>query len=339
MAAEKAKVATLQDNIHKVDYGNVENYSFWLGGTDTTNAALKQYDLLRTGYGRIFILQMPKFIQYLLPDETNKFRHLLQFANTGIDGIQGYTVDFTSATVGYVGNTVELPINVKDDTSSVTIKIYETQGSLIRTYIDFWITGTIDPFTGFNHYHGARNVDNNGKFTASINGVDAGGFGTLSFEEETDNRSDLYLSQANHTMEMLYVATDPTGEQPEYVCLLTNMFPKGSDHSHFTYEAGSHDLVQLSLEFTAVKYMSSQINYIGNLALARFNILKNYLNMYSGYNKTKIAQRISVPTIKNWMMYDTHPYHAQNGSKTIKDYTNPTGAKNTEKGQILGWSI
>ena len=275
-------VATLQDNINTSHSTNIQNYAFWLGGTDTSNAALKQYDLLRTGYGRIFILQMPKFVQYLLPDETKKFRHLLQFANTGIDGIQGYTVDFTSATVGYVGNTVELPINVKDDTSAITIKIYETQGSLIRTYLDFWITGTIDPFTGLSHYHGAREV-NNGE------------------------RKDLYLSQANQTMEALYVATDPTGEKPEYVCLLTNMFPKGSDHSHFVYEAGSHDLVQLSIEFTASKYMSSQINYIGNLALARFNILKNYLNMYSGYDKTKLNKRVSdyakedgSSKIKNW---------------------------------------
>ena len=271
-----SKVATLQDNIRQPNLSNVENYAFWLGGTDTTNAALKQYDLLRTGYGRIFILQMPKFVQYLLPDETKKFRHLLQFANTGIDGIQGYTVDFTSVTVGYVGNTVELPINVKDDTSSITIKIYETQGSLIRTYLDFWITGTIDPFTGLSHYHGAREVNNG------------------------ERASTLYLSQANQTMKALYVATDPTGELPEYVCLLTNMFPKGSDHSHFVYEAGSHDLVQLSIEFTASKYMSSQINYIGVEALKRYNILRNYLNMYSGYTADKIQKRMGALNISNW---------------------------------------
>lgn len=278
-----AKVATLQQNLNQPNVDDVTSYAFWLGGTDTTNAALKQYDLLRTGYGRIFILQMPKFVQYLLPEETKKFKHLLQFANTGIDGIQGYTVDFTSITVGYVGNTIELPINVKDDTSAVTIKIYETQGSLIRTYIDFWITGTIDPFTGLSHYHGAREVTDN------------------MFENVSKNySSSMYLSQANQTMEALYVATDPTGETPEYVCLLTNMFPKGSDHSHFVYEPGSHDLVQLSLEFTASKYMSSQINYIGKLALQKYNILRNYLNMYSGYNGEKLGKRLGQLTIKNW---------------------------------------
>lgn len=271
-----SKVATLQDNIRQPNLNNIENYAFWLGGTDTTNAALKQYDLLRTGYGRIFILQMPKFVQYLLPDETKKFRHLLQFANTGIDGIQGYTVEFTQLTAGFVGNSIDLPTGVKDETSDITIKIYETQGSLIRTYLDFWITGTFDPFTGLSHYHGAREVNNG------------------------ERASSLYLSQANHTMEALYVATDPTGELPEYVCLLTNMFPKGSDHSHFVYEPGDHQLVQLSINFTASKYMSSQINYIGLEALKRYNILRNYLNMYSGYTSKSIQKKMGALNIVNW---------------------------------------
>lgn len=278
--ASTRKVAMLQDNINTAHADHLENYAFWVGGADTTNAAINQYNFLRTGYGRFFILQMPKFVKYLLPDESKKFKHLLEFANTGVDGIQGYTVDFTSATVGYAGNTIELPINVKDDTTSITVKIYETQGSLIRTYLDFWITGTIDPFTGLSHYHGARDISMS--------------------DDEGLTRDDLYLSQANQTMEALYVATDPTGEKSEYTCLLTNMFPKSSDHSHFVYESGSHDLVQLSVEFTAAKYMSAQINYIGKVALNRFSILRNYLNMYSGYSKKDINSKISNPDITNW---------------------------------------
>lgn len=292
MATSTRKVSTLQDNINTSHSDNLENFAYWVGGTDTTNAAMKQYDLLRTGYGRFFILQMPKFVKYLLPEETRKFKHLLEFANTGIDGIQGYSVDFTSATVGYAGNTIELPINVKDDTTAITVKIYETQGSLIRTYLDFWITGTIDPFTGLSHYHGAREI-------------------TMSDNTEL-SRDDLYLSQANQTMEALYVATDPTGENPEYVCLLTNMFPKSSDHSHFVYEAGSHDLVQLNVEFTATKYMSAQINYIGKVALSRFNILKNYLNMYSGYSKKDIQDKIQAPDITNWKGEYAQSYASRN---------------------------
>ena len=274
-----ALVATLQDNIRKCDNTEITNYAYWLGGTDTTNAALAQYDLLRTGYGRLFILRMPAFVEFLLEDETRVFKHMLEFANVGISGIQGYTAEFASVTAGYVGNTVEIPTSVKDDTNSITIRIYETQGSLIRTYIDFWLTGVSDPYTGLSHYHGARDVD--------------------------ENSSSYVLSQANHTMEALYVATDPTGEQAEYVCLLTNMFPRSSDHSHFEYEPGSHDLVQLSLEFTCTKYMSAQINYIGTVALNKFAILKNYLNMYSGYTAAKVEEIVGDHNITNWTNPET----------------------------------
>lgn len=287
-----AKVATLQDNIRKCNT-EITNCAYWLGGTNTKNDALAQYDLLRTGYGRIFLLRMPAFVEFLLPDETRKFKHMLEFGNVGISGIQGYTADFQSITAGYVGNQIEIPVNVKDDTTSVTIKVYETQGSLIRTYIDFWLTGTVDPYTGLSHYHGARDVE--------------------------ANSSSYVLSQANHTMEALYVATDPTGEEPEYVCLLTNMFPRSSDHSHFEYEPGSHDLVQLSLEFTTTKYMSAQINYIGVVALKKFAILKNYLNMYSGYSASKIEEIVGDHDIDDW----TDPNgNDLTGSYASKEYLN-----------------
>ena len=289
-----ALVATLQDNIRKCDNTEITNYAYWLGGTDTTNAALAQYDLLRTGYGRLFILRMPAFVEFLLEDETRVFKHMLEFGNVGISGIQGYTAEFASVTAGYVGNTVEIPTSVKDDTNSITIRIYETQGSLIRTYIDFWLTGVSDPYTGLSHYHGARDVD--------------------------ENSSSYVLSQANHTMEALYVATDPTGEQAEYVCLLTNMFPRSSDHSHFEYEPGSHDLVQLSLEFTCTKYMSAQINYIGTVALNKFAILKNYLNMYSGYTAAKVEEIVGDHNITNWTNPETKT--DLTGTYMSKEYLN-----------------
>lgn len=41
------QVSTLQDNINTARSDDVQSYAFWLGGTDTTNAALAQYDLLR----------------------------------------------------------------------------------------------------------------------------------------------------------------------------------------------------------------------------------------------------------------------------------------------------
>lgn len=245
-----ADIATTLQTGLRQNNAPITNKGYWLGGTDATRAALDQYDLLRRGYGRLFILKMPYFVEQLLPDASKKFKHLLEFANVGVDGIAGYTVEFSSMTAGYAGNTIEIPTNVKDDTNEITIKLYETSGSLIRTYIDFWITGIGDPYTGISHYHGAREL-------VSPN---------------------IMCSQANQTMEALYVATDQSGTALEYACLLSNMVPKQSNHDHFNYEPGSHDLVDISLPFTANKYMSSQINELGKAAIQRYQILKNYLN-------------------------------------------------------------
>lgn len=247
-------------------YDDIKANSYWLGGVDTRAAAMKNVDLARTGYGRLFIVKMPKFVEVTLKDETKKFKHLLEFANIGIDGIAGYSVEFGSLTAGYAGTTVEMPTAVKDDTSSVTIKINETSKVLIQSYLDYWITGTIDPFTGLATYHGLL-----------------------------DDSSYTY-SQANHTMEAVYVHTDPTGTGVNYACLLTNMFPKSSDHSHWVTEPGSHELVSLSIEFTCNKYVTNQITQFGQKLLDNSTILKNYLNFNSGYTfKTNDATTVKTP--------------------------------------------
>ena len=236
---------------------DVVNNSYWLGGVDTRAAAMKNVDLARTGYGRLFIVKMPRFVEYTLPDESKMFKHMLEFANIGIDGIAGYSVEFGSLTAGYTGTTIEMPTNVKDDTSSVTIKINETSRVLIQSYLDYWITGTIDPFTGLATYHGVL--------------------------EDSDNEGIKY-GQAYHTMEAVYVHTDPTGRSINYACLLTNMFPKVSDHSHWVTEPGSHELVSLSVEFTCNKYVTNQITAFAQQLLDNHNILKNYLNFNAGYS-------------------------------------------------------
>lgn len=273
-----ARVATLQDNLRKSNKP-ITRYAYWLGGFDTTNGSLEQIDILRTGYGRILLLQMPKFVEYLLPEETKKFKHLIEFANVGIDGIGGITVDFGTATGGYNANNIELPTMAKEETTSITIKVHETQDSLIRTYLEFWITGTFDTLTGLNHYHGARDIDKN----------------SSSFE----------FSQANHTMEALYMSTDPTGEIPNFAVYITNMFPKGVDRSHFNYEPGSHDLVTVSMEFTANVYNSSSINYLASVALKKFSILKNYLNMQIPYDAKDIEDNVSNYYIDAWTDRET----------------------------------
>lgn len=265
MATKDNKVTT-QVNLKRDNSDSFTNYAYFLGGIDARNASLQQYDLQRKGYGRIFILRMPTFIKYALPQSTAMFKHMLEFGNTGISGINGYQTDFTSVTGGYVGDSIDIPTNSKDDTNSITIKCYETAGNLIRSYLDFWITGAAaDPISGLVHYHGAV---------------------------YDDNKTAIPVCQANQTMEAIYVNTDQTGVKCTYACLLTNMFPKQSDHSQFDYDPGSHELVDLSLEFTAKKYMSASINALGQHLVDKYAIMRNYLNYQHGYgNNDKAADQ------------------------------------------------
>ena len=91
-------------------------------------------------------------------------------------------------------------------------------------------------------------------------------------------------------MELIFVATDPTGIDIEYCAMFCNMFPKSVKKSHFNYESGSHPAVSVDLEFTATKYESPQINSIGAALLNKYRILRDYLDFNSGYTEDDVKK-------------------------------------------------
>jgi len=177
---------------------------------------------------------------------------MLEYGFTAIDGIQNTTLEFEQLTGGYAGRSMEIPTLSRDETNAITIKVYEFAGSPIREMLDIWITGIADPYTGLTHYYGSPEA----------------------------------ISQANHTAEMIYVQTDPTGNSDgiEYACMLCNMIPKVVKKDHFNHESGAHPIVQYDIEFTATKYESNQINQVAKALVAKQTILKNYTYFQSGYD-------------------------------------------------------
>lgn len=262
-------IITLQSNI-KQNNKDLTQYSFFLGGLNAKNEVIEQYSPLKTGYARIFLVKMPAFMKKILPNKTKNFKHYVEYGFVGVDGIQNTTLEFEQVTGSYAGRQLDVATVAKDETQEITIKLYEISGSPVREYIDMWITGISDPYTGIGHYHGA---------------IDA----TMQY------------SQANHTMEAIYVNTDPTGRSDaiEYACLLTNMIPKSSKRDHYNYEAGQHSVVQVDIPFTCVKYESPQINEIAKALVAKYAILRDYLNFTSGYT-TDDVNAMQVPIIKDW---------------------------------------
>ena len=265
-------VDTLQSGI-KSNTQDMTQYSLFLGGLDVTSKSLAQYDPLRAGWGRIFFVKMPVFMKLIMPNKTKQVKHLFEYANTGVDGIQGVTLDFEQITGGYAGKQFDVPTVAKDDTNEITLKLYEFTGSPVREFTDMWISGISDYNSGFGHYHGALDMDN----------------------------STLTYAQVNHTAEAIYVSTDPTGrsENIEYACLLANMIPKNVKKDHFNYESGNHPTVQVDVPFTCTKYESPQINLVAKALLKKFLVLRDYLNIQSGYLPSDI-DTLTAPVIKNW---------------------------------------
>jgi hypothetical protein len=259
---------TLQSNI-KNNTTDMTGYSLFLGGLNVKRAALEQYNVLKTGKGRIFLTKMPYFMKELMPNATKNFKHVIEYGFMDIQGIQDLTMEFDSITGGYAGRTFEIPTILKDETNEITIKILEFAGSPMREYLEMWMTGVSDPNSGFTHYHGlAIPQQQNGVF----------------------QKAKVEVSQANHTMEAFYVMTDQTGFNIEFSCMLCNMFPKTSARAHFNQTSGEMAHVELEIAFTCTMYTSPDINAVSQLLLNKYRVLYNYLDFVS--DTAKVSENV-----------------------------------------------
>lgn len=275
---------TLQSNI-KHNYKDLTKYSLFLGGLNVKAKALEQYDPLKTGYTRIFFVQMPKFMKSIMKESTKNFKHMLEYGFKSIDGLQNLTMDYEQITGGYAGRSFEIPTILKDDTNAITIKVQEMSGSPVREYIEMWLTGIADPHTGLCHYHGA--ID----------------------DDYATGNPKMEAIQANQVAEAIYVSTDHTGRNIEFACLLSNMIPKVVKRDHFNYESGTHNAVEYDIEFTCTQYTSPDVNRVAALLLRKYKILTNYLNFKSDYltSSNGLVKGFEDSKIEDWTLGEGEP--------------------------------
>lgn len=250
---------TIQSGIHSHDNPGLTNYALFLSGLNVTQDVLKNYDPLKTGYGRLFMVRKPVFLEQIIPNKLKKFKHILEYGNTSISGLSDITQEVNTITGGYAGKQFEIPSYASDGTNGLQVQVYEFSGSPIREVIHTWINGMNDILTGLTHYNGIATGDSNDSGNGKV-----------------------YASQSNQTAEFIYVATDNTGTEVEYACMFANCFPKSIKTDHFNYQSGSHELVDYTIDFSGTKYESIQINSVAKSLLNRYRILSNSLNFYSG---------------------------------------------------------
>ena len=271
---------SLQSNI-KNNNKDLTKYSLFLGGLNVKAKALEQYNPLKTGYTRIFVVQMPKFMNRILPLASKNFKHMIEYGFKSIDGIQNLTMEYEAITGGYAGRSFEIPTILKDETNAITIKLQEMSGSPVREYIEMWLSGISDPHTGLCHYHGALDKDS------------------------ATGNAGMEAIQANQVAEMIYVSTDNTGREIEFACLLSNMIPKVVKRDHYNYESGTHNAVEYDVEFTCTMYTSPDVNEVAKLLLDKYKILTNYLDFKSDYimaNGELESNRFAESNIEDWTL-------------------------------------
>ena len=258
--------STIQTGAKNHESSKLMDYALFVGGLNVTNEVLRNYDPLRTGYGRLFMVHEPAWLAQSIGNKLKKFKHILEYGNTAVQGIGDIEVNFNDYTGGYAGKSFSIPSVATDGTQTFTVNCYEFSGSPIREVIHTWVNGTTDLLTGLAHYNGHAATYGN-----------------------KDGSSVLPVLQSNQTAEFVYVSTDVTGTMVEYACLFANCFPANVRNEQFNYTSGSHELVEYNVEFRCTKYESLQINKLGQALLNKYRVLANSLNFFSGINSSTYA--------------------------------------------------
>lgn len=249
MAKETTNPVTFQKGIKQFAAGaSITQYALFLGGLDVTRDALAAYDPFKGGFGRIFMTRGPVFIEEnpAMFEKLRVFKHILEYANTGISGINDVDVSSETISGGYVGREFAVPTIAKNSTNQFTISTYEFSGSPMRELLMYWVTGVMDLQSGFSTYHGATTP----------------------------------VKQSNHTAEFVYVLTDQTGryDHIEFACLFANCFPTGIKMDHLNTRAGEHNIADMDISFTTTMYESPKINEIGKALLKKYQVLTDSLD-------------------------------------------------------------
>lgn len=273
-------VITSQTGGRQFDAPDMTKYSMFVGGTNATHHALRNYSPLLNGYGRLFMVRPPLAIatmfgggaagMYSSDSLFVQFKHMLEYMNRSVTGFGTKTLEVAGTPVqgGFAGRSFNTPTVVKETTTEITIGLYELDGVPVFTAIDGWMNAIGDENSGLSTYGGWIN-----------GGVGADGKGKRLFKRAGEPDEGIDFNEANHTAEFIYVMHDRSGAQVERAVLLADCFPKGIEQAPILdMETGNHDNVTYNVQFNCVVYRSPIINAIANDLLKQYRIVSNSLN-------------------------------------------------------------
>jgi hypothetical protein len=274
-------VITSQTGGRTFDAPDMTKYSMFVGGTNATHHALRNYSPLLNGFGRLFMVRPPKAILKMFAgSDANlyskdslfiQFKHMLEYMNRSVTGFQEKKLENASTPIqgGFAGRSFNTPTVTKETTQTFTVGLYEMTGAPVFTVIDGWMNAIGDENSGLATYGGWIS-----------GGKDATGIEKRLFRRSTESEEGIAFNEANHTAEFIYVMHDRSGSQVERAVMLADCYPEGIAQGTLLdmAQGGTHDNVTYDITFNCVLYRSPIITAIANDLLKQYRIVSNSLN-------------------------------------------------------------
>lgn len=274
-------VITAQTGGRQFDAPDLTKYSMFVGGTNATHHALRNYSPMLNGFGRLFMVRPPKAIlkmfagqdAYLYSKDSLfiQFKHMLEYMNRSVTGFQEKTLENAGTPIqgGFAGRQFNTPTVTKETTNSIQIGLYEMVGAPVYTVIDGWMNAIGDENSGLATYGGWIS-----------GGTDAKGLEKRLYRRGSESDEGIPFNEANHTAEFIYVMHDRSGAQVERAVMLADCYPTGIDEGAILNmdAGGGHDNVTYNVTFNCVVYRSPIITAIANDLLKQYRIVSNSLN-------------------------------------------------------------
>ena len=271
-------IITSQTGARQFNPKNFTSYSYFVGGVNATNHALRNYSPLLNNYGRLFMVRAPRVLlkmfggksMYSADSQFVQFKHMLEYMNRSVTGFNDKELAAAGTTIqgGYAGREFSTPTVTKETTNEITTGLYEFVGMPVFTVVDAWMNAIGDENSGYATYGGYISGGSDGSNEKRLSKV-------------TGDEDVAYaFNEAEHTAEFIYVLTDRSGAQVERAVMLADCWPKRINQGNAlnSDQPGNHDNVTYDITWNCVVYRSVIINAIANDLLKTYRVVSNSLN-------------------------------------------------------------
>jgi hypothetical protein len=214
-----------QGNIRVFDSQIATQQSFFTGGLNLKQLA---FDPLVTGYAFIIWTKLPRWLVTEYPG----FKAMTEKNFKAFSGIEDMELQVQQYAYGFNNNEYNVAAGITKNNTEFTVRHQEYSGSPIKNMYQFWVSSVADPETGIATY-------------PKVYGME--------------------YATKNHTGELMYIVTRPDVNNTErrnieFAAYYTNVMPKRIPLSHFEYNQGEHNLVEIEIPFNGNMHISSKVD-------------------------------------------------------------------------------